>query len=266
MNMISTSPQPLKKVISRLLNSQWLAVSIIIALIIALASYFSGKNQINSQQQSTLLLANSAGRYFENAANVVRALAATSPSQTDLEVVQKSSNILDSLYVIRSNGKLSAIAPRNSQLKVGMDMSGHPNFLDGLITSKISKPFISPRTGKPTVYISYPITNGGGILIGEFNLNGLDENLSVMNLNQGINFYITDSTGVFISHPNYEMVKQQQNIGYISSFVLDEKELDEWVIRDHGKLKIAVLAKIPNANWYAITETSILKVYGAIVY
>lgn len=262
----SSSPQPIKKVFSRLLNTQWLLVSIIIVLIIILASYFSGKNQLKSQQQSTLLLANSAGRYFENAVGVVRALAATSPSQTDLEIVQKSSSILDSLYVVKSDGKLFAIAPKNSQLKIGMDMSGHPNFQDGLITFILSKPFISPRTGKPTVYISFPITNGGGILIGEFNLKGLEENLSVMNLSQGVSFYITDATGVFLTHPNYELVNQQQNIGYLDSFHLDDEEIEDRVINDHGKLKFSVLSKIPQANWFAITETSILSVYGVIFY
>ncbi len=266
MSKTSLTPQPLNKVISRLLNSQWLLVSIIVILIIALASYFSGRNQIKSQQQSTLLLANTAGRYFENAVNVVQAIAASAPNQASLDTVQKSNPILDSLYVIRSSGELIAIAPKTSQLKIGMDMSGHPNFQDGLITKIISKPFISPRTGKTTIYISFPIINGGGILVGEFNLLGLEENLSTMNLHQGINFYITDSTGVFLSHPNYDLVKQQQNIGYLGLFKLENPTIEEHVIRDHGKLKISIVSKISQTGWYAITETSILSVYGAILY
>lgn len=266
MSKIPSTPQSLKKVITKLLNSQWLSVSIVVVSILILASYFSGRNQIMSQQQSTLLLANSTARYYENAVKVVQALAATSPSQNDLEVVQKSNTLLDSLYVINSTGKLSAIAPTNSQLKIGMDMSGHPNFQDGLITFVLSKPFISPRTGKPTVYISFPFENGGGILIGEFNLIGLEENLSVMKLNQGINFYITDSAGVFLAHPNYEMVKQQQNIDYLHLFNLDKKELVEKVVRNKGKLVISVIAEVPQTGWYAVTETSLFSVYGVILY
>ena len=266
MSKESSLPQSLKTVISKLLNSQWLLVSIVVFSILILASYFSGKNQIMSQQQSTLLLANSTGRYFENAVKVVQALAATSPSQKDLEVVQKSNAILDSLYVIKSNGHLSAIAPTNSQLKIGMDMSGHPNFQDGLITFILSKPFISPRTGKPTVYISFPMAKGEGTLVGEFNLNGLEENLSVMKLSQGINFYITDSAGVFLSHPNYAMVNQQQNIGYLPLFNLEKNGLAEKVISKNQKLYISVIAEVPQAGWYAITETSVLSVYGVIFY
>jgi PAS domain S-box-containing protein len=266
MNKDSSPSQPLKKVISKLLNSQWLMVSIIVLLIIVLASYFSGKNQIRSQQQSTLLLANSAGRYFENAVNVVQALAVTSPSQADLKAIQKSNTILDSLYVITADGKLAAIAPSSSQLKIGMDMSGHPNYQDGLITFIISKPFISQRTGKPTVYISYPMVRGQGILVGEFNLNGLEENLSVLNLNSGVNFYITDSTGIFLTHPNYEMVKQQQNIGYLNSFHLNSDGFGQQVIKNDARLKITIVKKIPQTSWYAITETSFFTVYGAILY
>lgn len=266
MNRKTLPPQPLNKAIKKLLNVQWLTISLIIILIIILASYFSGKNQIKSQQQSTFLLANSAGRYFENAASIISALAATSPSQKDLEIIQRSNTILDSLYEIQSNGTLSSIAPKNSQLKVGMDMSGHPNFQDGLFKFVVSKPFISPRTGKPTVYISFPIVNGRGILVGEINLFGLEENMSVMNLSQDINFFITDSSGVFLSNSNFDMVKQQQKIEYLDSFHLSKNNIEERVVNDHGKLKISIIAKIPQTGWYAITESSILSVYGVIFF
>jgi|GEM_PF-2793445 len=262
----TTSPQPLKKVISRLLKYQWLLVSITVTLIIILASYFSGKNQISSQQQSTLLLANSAGQYFDNAANAVQALAASSTNQLNLEVVQQSNTFFDSLYVINAKGQLSAIAPKSSQLKVGMDMTGHPSFSSGMKGFLLSKPFISQRTGKPTVYISYPISNDEGMVIGEFSLNGLEENLAVMSLSQEIDFFITDSSGVFLFHPNYEMVEQQQKIAYLDSFLHGQDGIEVRLIREHGKLHISEIAEISQTGWWAITETSILSVYGVIVY
>lgn len=262
----TSSPVPLKKVISRLLKYQWLLVSITVTLIIILASFFSGKNQIKSQQQSTLLLANSAGQYFINAANAVQALATNSPNQVNLEVIQESNAFFDSLYVINANGQLAAIAPKSSQFKIGMDMTGHPGFINGIEGIPYSKPFISQRTGKPTVYISYPNINDEGMVIGEFNLNGLEENLAVMSLSQEIDFYITDSSGVFLSHPNYEMVEQQQKIGYVDSFSHYQDGIEVRLIRDHGKLHISEIAEISQTGWWAITETSILSIYGVIVY
>ncbi|PKO00207.1 MAG: hypothetical protein CVU42_05560 [Chloroflexi bacterium HGW-Chloroflexi-4] len=262
----SPSPQPLKIVISRLINSQWLIVSFIIFLIIGFSSYLSGRNQIISQRQSTLLFAKSASAYFKNAVNLVRTLAAISPSQEDLEVVHQSSKLIDSLYIIKSDGHLYAIAPDNSQIKIGMDMSGHPNFQNGLNSYIQSKPFISPRTGNPTVYISYPFDNGAGLLVGELNLTGFEDNLIVMNLSKGINFYLTDASGVFLSHSNFEMVKQQQNIGYLNLFTNSSEEIESHVVRDHGKIKYSIVTKIPQTDWYAITETQILAIYGVILY
>jgi PAS domain S-box-containing protein len=262
----SSSPQPIKIVISRLINSQWLIVSFIIFLIIIFSSYFSGRNQIISQQQSTLLFAKSASAYFQNAVNLVRTLAATSPSQADLEVVYESSKLIDSLYIINPDGHLSAIAPDNSQIKIGMDMSGHSNFQNGLNSYIQSKPFISPRTGNPTVYLSYPFENGAGLLVGELNLTGFEDNLIVMNLSKGINFYLTDASGVFLSHSNFEMVKQQQNIGYLNHFTNSSEEIESHVVRDHGKIKYSIVTKIPQTDWYAITETPILSIYGVIFY
>ena len=94
----------------------------------------------------------------------------------------------------------------------------------------------------------------------------MEENLAVMSLSQEIDFYITDSSGVFLFHPNYEMVEQQQKIGYVDSFSHYQDGIEVRLISEHGKLHISEIAEISQTGWWAITETSILSIYGVIVY
>ncbi len=262
-NKREVTPQPLKNVILRLLTTQWLTVSIILVLVLTASSFLSGRAYLVSQQQTTELLAVSAGQYYEDAEHMIRVLAASLPSQSDLDVTQRIAPAFDALYLIGANGELITITPEEQQLKPGMDMSGHPSYAEGKTTGSFSKTFISARTGKPTVYVSEPLSFGQGILVGELSLAGLDDSLHGTDNQIITNYYVTDELGTFLANSDVRQVNQQAKYDQAALITqMSDQRLQKMVNRG-GLLSITILERVPKTGWVAITEVSFRQVYGS---
>jgi PAS domain S-box-containing protein len=255
--------QPLKTVILRLLTTQWFTVSLILILVVTISSFLGGRSQLVSQQQTTALLGVSAGQYYEDAAHMIEILAKTVPTQSDLDVIQRTASAFNAIYAIAMDGELMVITPQDHQLKPGMDMSGHPNFGLESPSTHVSKPFISARTGKPTVYISTALPAGRGNLVGELSLADLDASLHGTDNENIANYYITDASGTFLAHADERLVNQQEK--YINAALISQlkgQRLQKIINRD-GRLIITIMERVPQTNWVAITEVSFRQVYGS---
>jgi len=255
----------LHKVVYQLLASQWIAGSIIITLVVLGSSYLNGKNLIENQQQATTLLSNSVGNYVDSTVYALQALAASTPTQHDLDIAERVEKNLDALYLIDSNGRLLATSPIDKQLKPGMDMSGHPSFVEGTKDIIFSKPFISQKTDNPTVYISVPVQQSGDLLVGELSLARLQENIAGLAFSSRVAFYITDANGIFLIHPNYEMVRQQEFTSQLGIISQSRNRQPQQIFTDPETWMVGVIVEVPQTGWLAITQTPYSSVYGAFL-
>jgi PAS domain S-box-containing protein len=258
-------PPPLHSIVFKLLASRWIFFSLITGLIILESSYVSGQRQIDSQRNATILLAQNAGNFFESADRALNALAAISPNQRDLTAIQQAYSTFDALYLISSSGRLLGMSPVDKQLRVGMDMSGQPYFNSGLEGFSFSKPFISQRTGNPTIYISLPLKPGDGVLVGELNLAGLQESVIGSGLSQTGVYYITDAEGVMLAHPDYEWVRQQENIRALGIIEQLQKGQAQRIFLNDRRWVVGMVVEVPQSGWLAVTETPLFTVYGSFM-
>ena len=255
----------LQSLVFKLLTSQWLVVSIIIVLIVSSSSYLAISNIIISQRQTTVLLSNITENYLDSAEHVLLALVSSNPSQKDLDTAQRVGSNLDSLYTISANGQLLAISPKDTHLMIGMDMSRHPSFETGLKGLSISKPFISQRTGNPTIYISIPVTQSDSILIGELSLAGLEKSFVGFGSTSYSESFITDEKGTFLAHPNFELVNQQERLNQLGSINQFQNGKKPQVFNDNGVWRVRVIVTIPQTGWLAITQIPLSSISKSFV-
>ena len=253
---------PLQRIIFRFLVNRQIVFSLVIALILIVASYLSGQNYLNQQWQATTLLAHRVSDFYDSASNVLTALADMSPTQKDLDAVQKTYTTFDTLYLIDKDGKLKGVSPSSQQMIYGMDMSGQSYFKPGVQGITTSKLFISPRTGNPTVYLSTTIENGDGMVVVELSLASLQDSITRTEIHQTGIFYIVDQDGILLAHPQYELVRRQENIrelGIIEGF---QKGQAQQIYLENGQLVVGIGAPVSQMGWLAITQASLLTIYA----
>ncbi len=253
----------LQNIAFKLLVARQAVFLFLVVLVISAAAYISGQNLIKEQWRETVLLSQKAGDYIDSASLAISILANAPSMKGELETLQKNNHIFDVLYRINRNGRLEEIAPPEQQMDIGMDMSAQPVFNSDLNTLSVSDPFISARTGNPTVTISAPVVNNNGILVGELSLKGLQESIAGANINQIGIFYIVDQNGYLLVHPDYEKVRRQENIRSLG--IIDRirtGNISQIYFAD-SELVVSNILPIPKTGWWAITQAPVIAVYGS---
>ena len=260
--MRSKKLESLQTIIRKFLVLQQVIFLFVILLIILLAIYWGGQRQIESQHYADDLLSGRMGDYFDMAVRGLGTLAAMPPTNESLVIVGKTNAYFDVLYFIDPSGRLEGIYPPDPQFPVGRDMTTTPYFNVDHSKHAVSRPFISPRTGNPTIYLSLPAANKNGIVVGELSLAGLEENLVRSNISPLGIFYITDQDGYLLAHPNYELVRQQVDIR--QSGIIDRAksgQLTQLYIAN-GIPVLGVVAQNQETGYWAIVEASIYDLYS----
>ena len=259
---MKSSRQPsLQHILLRLVVNRQIVFTLVIALVIIGATYYSGQLYYRQLQRTVYQLALETGEYFDSATRALSALAALSPSQREVDAFYHAYGTFDILYSLDQDGRLLAVSPQQHQLVVGMDMSAQPFYQAGLKQLLVSSPFISPRTGNPTIYLSMPTPLGSDIVAGELNLAGLQDYINPVAVNAGI-YYIADQEGDLLAHPQYEVVRQQMNIRQLGIFTAVQNGKDNQIYFDSGKLVVGFAAQVPQTGWMTITQAPFIAVYG----
>lgn len=261
--MKKSNPEPLHTIITRMMMTQQTIFVLLILMVFAVSSHWSAKTAIQQARQSTLLITTNVSDYLSSSEHALVALAVSEPTQSGLDSVRASFNEFDVIYYIQPNGKLERISPKTSLITVGMDMTSQPYFNPGQTGLEISTPFNSSRTGKPTVYISQPVSRGGGLIVGELNLSQLQSRIiDVTTSTTGIS-YIIDKNGYFIAHPDPDKVASHESIRqtgiYQDALENTNKPLYSW---DKNNYSIYTIEAIPHTNWYVINQLPFWTVYG----
>jgi len=252
----------IRTVINRLLITHQVIFFVMIALIMAGAAYLGGQNQLEELNQTTHLLAKLVGEHIDSANRVISVLAAQSPDQKDLDTVTETYAAFDVLYHLDQDGTLVGISPKNKQNLLGMDMSTQPYFTPAQGGLVISDPFISTHTGNPTVYMSIPIANQGGAVVGELSLMNLQESVIQENISKIGTFYILDQNGYLLAHPQYDLVRLYENSSQLDIIEGANQGKKYQVFLSEGELLAAMAVAVPRTKWVAITQAPLMAVYG----
>ena len=216
-----------------------------------------------NQKQNVEQVVRNIDLYLEQSAKMLNSVAIASQSSDDRSsfVFMKSTweayGYFDTIYKLDKDSKIEKMVPFDSKY-IGIDLSNFNNFEDNIISDfKISKPFISLRTGEPTIYLIKKMSNSKYI-VGELNLEKLqDEVVKKFNENLQDEIFILDKSGTLIAHPNDKLVRQQVNqsdIGIISN----KKNINKSIIYNYEGYKVMGRLDISEiSGWQVVTQTKI---------
>jgi signal transduction histidine kinase/PAS domain-containing protein len=255
-------PPVLDRVLQGLvLRRLFLPLTALSVIAIAAASYVGERALENRQREAALFMSRIVDRYLYQAGRALDAVArvAEVTSARDMTPIMQRTRegygYFDTMYYVDANSKIRLMAPLESRY-VGLDMSSLPHFrrdeADRLDT--ISRPFISLRTGDPTVYLTRPLDRGG-MLVAELGLKSLQvEILRASTADQNI-FYIFDQYGMLLAHPSFELVERQTNQSNLEIFRRATLADTTLVYEYAGTTVIGSAARVETTRWVVVAQT-----------
>lgn len=251
----------LRQVFFKMLLFRLCVPLLIVALLIFLAAGFLGiKSLIKHQNQLTQVTSHIVDYHIDHGEKILDSIAmAAEQSETeDLQKIIKStweaSGYFDTIYCLDQNNKITLMAPYDPSY-TGLDMSNLPDFKDKGDKKDIivSRPFISIRTGYPTVYLVRFLSNGGAV-IGELNLNLLQKEITNLKDKDDDLVFIMDQTGMLIAHPSLKLVKQQTNMGDLGIYNKALKKKPNAIYYYNGSMVIGSNARVEKTGWIVVDQ------------
>jgi signal transduction histidine kinase len=264
---------PLSQFFSRLLFLRlFLPLLLILLLAILMASIFAFRTyeaELISYNQSVVYAVET---YITAASNVVDALALNannaSPQEISaiFEALCNTYDAFDAFYLLDRNGKVIALAPANINIQQ-FDMSGLDVYANALKLPDvaISTPFISIRTGEPTVFLAQE-NDKGEVILTELSLQALDKALTNRHTTlQNTAVFLVDRYGNFLAHPEKEKVSRQDHWDGIN--LIETKPAQSAVViywhdepdrqSPYKWYDLLVASDIRSVGWYVVSLTPI---------
>ncbi len=255
----------LAQVLQRLvLLRLFLPLGILGVIAIGVVSY-SGEQTIESQQRRIAQsMARMVDRYLDQAIRTLDAVArvAEVSSAEDLANFMQSTweayGYFDTLYYLDAGSKITLLTPPNPRY-LGLDMSNLPYFQQAEEKKNfaISPPFISLRTGDPTVYLVRQLT-GGGYVVGELSLGSLQDEITHDRGASQNEVFIMDQSGMLLAHPSSSLVKQQTNQSYLEIFRRGLAGEATLLYEYAGTMVLGSAARVEQAGWVVVNQVPLL--------
>jgi PAS domain S-box-containing protein len=223
--------------------------------------YLSEQTLLSQQQQKAQFIARIVDRYLDQAARTLDAVARVAEVSPPADLVTfmqgawEAYGYFDTLYYLDASGKITLLAPPDPRY-LGLDMSNLPYFqqTEEKNTLVISRPFISLRTGNPTVYLVRQLA-GGGQVIGELSLESLqDEITSGRGAPSQDMIFIMDQSGMLLAHPSSNLVRQQTNQSYLEIFRRGLSRDATLVYEYAGTMVLGSAARVERAGWVVVDQ------------
>jgi len=253
----------LRKQLFRLLLIRLLIPMIILTLALVAGAGYFGENSIEEQQQqSAASLSQMAEKFLDQGARIMGTLTLTEEKsggqamQTYMESALNAYGYFETIYLVDSNYKVQYLVPYNRNY-IGVDMSGVPDIRskEGADGVAISRPYISLRTGDPTV-LMVKKTADGNRLVGELNLGVLEqETLDAKMQSDQSMVLIMDPTGTALAHPDIAQVRMQGNLSNLPIFKSGlTKDVTEMYV-NNGNAWLGSSMRIAPVNWVVVAQT-----------
>jgi PAS domain S-box-containing protein len=266
--MKRTDARSLESVLGRLLLLRvFLPLLLATLLAVFLVSYFQGWDLRARQLQQARSFASTADGFLNHAGRVLDGVARVAESSSDealsayMEATWSSYEYFDALYLLDPEANVRLLVPYDPRY-LGLDMSGQPYServcTEGCLT--ISDPFISIRTGKPTLYLVRTLGDGG-LVVGELVLEELQHVIVAGYERDAGGVYVVGPTGTLLAHSQFDRVEQQANVSGLPIFESGLGE-DVSVYRSDGDLVLGTSSRVERAGWLVVVETPLWTVYG----
>jgi diguanylate cyclase (GGDEF)-like protein/PAS domain S-box-containing protein len=236
--------------------------------IIAFATYLYTQMFIVQQKNLSHSVAYTVDAFLDNASRTIEALASSSIIESrekmihDLSSFANAYKSFDAFYMLDSNGKIITLVPDDPRY-VGLDMSGQSYFQQALLskTPVISRPFISLRTGQPTVYISQAYQNG--VIVGELSLSLLKNvAISGTNVPGQTTIFITDNMGTLLTHPDHKKVQEQVNYRNLDIIKKGQTQDGSMIYQTGNEFFLAATVRTQQNGWIVVVQTPLILIYG----
>jgi len=253
---------PLNKVLLQLAFWRlFLPLLLVIFIAIGGVSYLVEQTIKAQQQQTAQSTANMVDNYLDHAGRILDAVAQVAEISTPEEVnmymqsTWEAYGYYETLYQLDEENRIKLLVPFNPSY-LGLDMSNIPDFQPSETNNDltISRPFISLRTGNPTVYLLRPLSKGG-YMIAELSLGELQYATTTgRGKTEKDTIFILDQFGQLLAHPQSDLVKQQTNLGYLEIFRQGLKQEATQVYESDGTWFIASTARSLKVGWVVIDQ------------
>ncbi len=268
--MGQTKSPPLDRVLQRLvLWRLFLPLTVLGVIAIGGVGYLGEQTLETQQHQTAQSMARIVDRYLDQATRALDAVARVaevSPPEgltTFMQGAWKAYGYFDTLYYLDASSKIVQLVPPNSRY-LGLDMSNLPDFQPTGENNHlaISRPFISLRTGNPTVYLIRQLSQDGQV-VGELGLGSLQDEITRGRgaPSQDV-IFIMDQSGMLLAHPSSDLVKQRTNQSYLEIF---RRGLggDATLIYEYaGTMVLGSATRVERTGWVVVDQVPLSASFG----
>ncbi|MBV7276246.1 PAS domain S-box protein [Clostridium sp. PL3] len=246
----------------------------IIGIIINIVIGCLGEHNLeDNQSQVTQSMAQIVEYHLDHGGRILEAIArvAETSETKNLSSFMKSTweayGYFETIYCLDKNDKITLMMPSDSRY-TGLDLSNLPDLKKNSIEKKliISHPFISLRTGEPTVYLVRPLLDGGTV-IGELNLALFQQEIKNISNKSNKNFvFIMDQTGTLLAHPFSDLVKQQSNFSNLGIFknTLMGKSTSFYIY--NGSSVIGSSTRVKMTGWIVVDQIPLSVFFSSYIF
>lgn len=255
-------PPALDQVLLDMVRSRLFLPLLVVSLAAICIAGYAGEQALENQQhqiaQSRALMVD---RYLDHSGRMLDAVArvaeVSTPEDTAtyMQGTWEAYRYFDTLYLFDKNNKITQIVPPDPR-NMGMDMSNMLSYytereLDNL---SFSRPFISLRTGNPTIYIIRHLSTGETV-VGELSLVALQQEIGSTTVEPGRDFvFILDQSGMLLAHPSSDLVRQQTNQGNLEIFHRGMGGNATLIYDYSGTMVLGSTARVDWTGWVVVDQ------------
>lgn len=238
----------------------FLPLAAVSLIVVGVVGYLGERSLENQQRERAQLMARIVDRFLDQAArtlNGVGRVTELSPPQalaTFMQSTWEAYGYFDTLYYLDAHGRIALLTPSDPRY-LGLDMSNQARLRrteenDGL---SISRPFMSVRTGNPTVYLAKRLT-GGGELVGELSLKSLQDEITRDRGADHDDIFILDQSGTLLAHPFAELVRERTNLSTLAILRRGPGGGGALIYDYEGETVLGSAARVERADWVVVDQ------------
>ena len=260
-----TTDHRLEKILFRLLFLR-LFLPTLVLILITMGSIGLVWQRTLSRQQIKLSrsIANTVATFTDSATRVLDALgqsllkADSHHGSLFLETTQNAYSYFDTLYVIDAGGRLQQMMPVDPRYK-NLDLSGQPYYRQARVKQEIfiSAPFISMRSGKPTVYVARSIADER-MVVGELNLGTLQVAIdTAIGGDREDVVFVADEAGSLLAHSNRRLVDEQFSLRKLPIVMQGLTAEIAQVYQSTDGLVFGAAVPLEDPRWVVVSQQSL---------
>jgi len=217
-------------------------------------------------------IANTVVTYTDSAKRVLDALsqAMKTADRTHLKQfltdTHSAYSYFDTLYILGLDGRLGLMTPLDHQY-IGLDLTRQPYYAKARQQKStfVSAPFISMRSGKPTVYLAKSVESGR-MVVGELNLSTLQANINAAIGRDRENLvFVADRAGSLLAHSNSQLVVEQHSVGHMEIVRQGLETESTKIYRASTGWVFGAAVPIESLDWVVISQQSLKSALGPLV-